>query len=160
MGSNVATEIVFLIFAVVIPVYGITLFIDGVILNTIEFWSGSNPVSMNEGDYEQQLVTGKDGVTYRMEATQNQMEITAVDGRNAGETTKMNYLPSEQRWEISKNDVVTTTIDVLGIEDNLATISMASQDQEQTYKLDINTETAWLVTSEDSGNSALKAAIK
>ena len=159
LGSDVANEIVFLIFAVVVPIYGITLFIDAVILNTIEYWSGSNPVSMNEGDYEQQLVKGKDGVTYRMEATQNQLEITAVDGRNAGETTKMNYLPSEQRWEISKNDVVTSTIDVLGIEDNLATLSMASQGQEQTYKLDINTETAWFVTGEDSDESTLKAAI-
>ncbi|MBP8878130.1 MAG: DUF3332 family protein, partial [Flavobacteriales bacterium] len=43
----------------IIPVYGIASFIDVVILNLIEFWSGSNPLSMNEGDYEMQMATMK-----------------------------------------------------------------------------------------------------
>jgi len=29
----------------VIPVYGLFLFVDAIVLNTIEFWTGSNPVS-------------------------------------------------------------------------------------------------------------------
>ena len=31
--------------SVIIPVYGLFIFIDVIILNTIEFWTGSNPVS-------------------------------------------------------------------------------------------------------------------
>ena len=33
-------------------VYGITAFADVVVFNLIEFWSGSNPLSMNEGESE------------------------------------------------------------------------------------------------------------
>lgn len=31
----------------IVPVYGVASFIDAVFVNTIEFWSGSNPVSMS-----------------------------------------------------------------------------------------------------------------
>lgn len=39
-------ELVFLGFNVV-PVYGIAGFIDAVVANTVEFWSGTNPISMS-----------------------------------------------------------------------------------------------------------------
>lgn len=43
-GSKWASWAVFLVF-IIIPVYGTLLFIDAVVLNTIEFFSGKNPVS-------------------------------------------------------------------------------------------------------------------
>ncbi len=33
---------------VFIPVYGVSLFVDGLIINTIEFWTGSNPVASGD----------------------------------------------------------------------------------------------------------------
>ena len=33
----------------IVPVYGIAGFLDVVIFNLIEFWSGSNPIAMEEG---------------------------------------------------------------------------------------------------------------
>jgi len=37
-----------LVHFVFIPVYGVSLFVDGLIINTIEFWTGSNPVASGD----------------------------------------------------------------------------------------------------------------
>ena len=41
--SDAAREAVFLGMTI-IPVYGIALWVDVIVLNTIEYWSGNNPV--------------------------------------------------------------------------------------------------------------------
>ncbi|MBP5306713.1 MAG: DUF3332 domain-containing protein [Paludibacteraceae bacterium] len=46
IGGKFVNELVFLCLNI-IPVYGISLFIDGLVLNTIEFWTGSNPIAAN-----------------------------------------------------------------------------------------------------------------
>jgi hypothetical protein len=43
MESDWAGEGVFLLF-VIVPVYGVTMVVDAVIFNSIEFWSGDNPI--------------------------------------------------------------------------------------------------------------------
>jgi len=96
------SELVFLVL-VVIPVYGITLFIDAVILNSIEFWTGSNPMSMNEGDMEQQVVVGKDGNSYEITATQNRFDVLQLSGDNAGTTQAMIYNPENKSWSHEKD---------------------------------------------------------
>lgn len=59
------------------PIAGsITLFIDAVILNTIEFWSGTNPMS----ELSEQRVQGADGRFYLVKGTRNGYKITAPDG--------------------------------------------------------------------------------
>ena len=50
-------EVVFL-GLVIIPVYGIATLVDAVILNSVEFWTGDNPMAQ-AGD--QKRVEGKDG---------------------------------------------------------------------------------------------------
>ena len=42
-------ELLFLALCIV-PVYEVSLFIDAVVLNTIEFWTGSNPVAFKDGE--------------------------------------------------------------------------------------------------------------
>src|SRR5690606_39137109 len=59
----------------IIPVYGVGVFLDAVIFNLVEFWSGSNPIAMEAGEVEKQIYE-KDGITYEMKATQNNFEIT------------------------------------------------------------------------------------
>jgi hypothetical protein len=41
--------LLFLAIGVILPVYGITLIVDALVLNSLEFWTGSNPVSNSEG---------------------------------------------------------------------------------------------------------------
>ncbi len=48
LGSKFVNELGFLVM-VIIPVYGVATFIDVVILNTIEFWTGKNPMTLNDG---------------------------------------------------------------------------------------------------------------
>ncbi len=61
-----------------IPVYSIAGAADFFIFNLIEFWTGSNPISMSEGEHEYQYVDYK-GTTYEMHASQNMMEISKFD---------------------------------------------------------------------------------
>lgn len=52
VGNKWVNELVFLVFNIV-PVYGVAGFIDAVVLNSIEFWSGKNPVTakvVTQGD--------------------------------------------------------------------------------------------------------------
>lgn len=71
VGNKWLAEGVFLVLNI-LPVYGITFFVDGIVINSIEFWTGSNPLSgkkavVKAGD--QKEVKGKDGsiavMTYR-----------------------------------------------------------------------------------------------
>jgi hypothetical protein len=88
----------------IIPVYGIAGFIDFAILNLIEFWSGSNPVSMNEGDHEMQLVTIK-GVKYRIEATKDTFTTTQLSGDKTGEVRIMKFDRSDMTWKYTDSKV-------------------------------------------------------
>lgn len=88
----------------IIPVYGIAAFVDVIILNLIEFWSGSNPVAMNEGDYEMQLVKVK-GVEYKMEATKDTFTSTQLTGDRAGEVQVLKYDRCDNTWKVSTKDV-------------------------------------------------------
>jgi len=88
----------------IIPVYGIAGFIDFAILNLIEFWSGSNPVSMNEGDYEMQLVTVK-GVKYRIEATKDTFTTTQLTGDKAGEVRVLKFDRATRTWNYTDSKV-------------------------------------------------------
>ena len=98
-------ELVFLVF-IILPVYSIALFIDAVILNLIEFWSGSNPVAMQEGDIETQVVVAEDGNTYEMTATKNRFDIVQLTGKKAGEKQSLIYNPEEKSWSHEKGDKV------------------------------------------------------
>jgi hypothetical protein len=82
-------------------VYEFCAFVDVFILNLIEFWTGSNPVSMTEGQREEQVVMGKDGNQYKMIATKNQFEIVALSGDKIGVSNIMKYSVEEKTWSYS-----------------------------------------------------------
>ncbi|MFN6115525.1 MAG: DUF3332 family protein [Flavobacteriales bacterium] len=85
-------------------VYGITGMLDAVIFNLIEFWSGSNPVSMNEGDHEMQLAT-IDGIDYRIEATKDTFTTTQLSGAKAGEVRVLKFDRNTLTWKYSDSRV-------------------------------------------------------
>ena len=100
LGNKWVNELVYIVTAWL--VFPIALFIDAVILNLIEFWSGSNPMAMNEGDMEQQVVVGKDGNTYEITATKNRFDIIQLSGDDAGTAQAVVYNPEEKSWSHEK----------------------------------------------------------
>ncbi|MEZ4740326.1 MAG: DUF3332 domain-containing protein, partial [Flavobacteriales bacterium] len=74
----------------IIPVYEIGALVDIVIFNLIEFWSGSNPIAMTEGDSEMQLMT-LNGVDYRVVATKDTFTTTQLSGADAGAVRVMTF---------------------------------------------------------------------
>jgi len=85
----------------IIPVYGLFFVGDALIFNVIEFWSGSSPIAMEEGDSEVQIVE-KDGNTIQMIATKNRLEITVLEGPKKGEKVDLVYRPHEKSWNAIK----------------------------------------------------------
>ena len=86
----------------IIPVYEIGSAVDFLILNTIEFWTGNNPMAMKEGEKETKLVAVK-GIEYEMTASKNKMEIIQITGEEAGKTTILTYRPTEEAWYMNMN---------------------------------------------------------
>lgn len=109
VGSKFTNALVFFAF-LVIPVYDVTLFIDGVILNTIEFWSGTNPVAMNDSDSEVRIVS-KDGNTYQITATKNKFHIVQLEGVNKGQEAEFIFNPDEETWYLQTNGTKTKLVD-------------------------------------------------
>ena len=65
---------------VLIPIVGsITLVVDSLVLNTIEFWTGDNPMASNVG--KTQKVLGGDGRYYAVKTLEQGYEITTPDGQ-------------------------------------------------------------------------------
>jgi len=52
---------------VIVPVYGVSALVDFVLFNTIEFWSGKNPVAQGEKDFKY----AANGETYQVHATKS-----------------------------------------------------------------------------------------
>lgn len=79
----------------IIPVYSIAGLADILILNTVEFWTGSNPLAMQPGETETRIVT-VEGKDYQLTATQNRMEIRSLT--ESGEAVQLSYDPAQQAW--------------------------------------------------------------
>ena len=86
----------------VIPVYQIAAFVDAVFLNLIEFWSGSNPISMKEGEHEEQIVYFK-GRSYKIEAIKNRFIITDLSKKNAKPSVNFVFTPVNLTWNVEKD---------------------------------------------------------
>jgi hypothetical protein len=79
----------------IVPVYSLAVAADAIVLNLVEFWTGSNPMAMQAGDKEIRTVT-VDGKSYQITATQNRMEIAALDApENA---VALAYDPALTSW--------------------------------------------------------------
>jgi len=87
----------------IIPVYGLFMFGDLIIFNVLEFWTGSNPVAMAEGDTETQIAV-VDGNKVKMTAKKNNFTIEVLEGEKAGEILEMVYTPENNTWNAKKDD--------------------------------------------------------
>lgn len=77
----------------------VTLFVDHLVLNTIEFWSGENPIQANVG--KTQKVLGNDGRFYVVTTLKNGYEVKAP----TGETTYFIHNAENDSWSMEQNGV-------------------------------------------------------
>lgn len=83
---------------VLMPIVGsITLLVDSLVLNTVEFWSGNNPVTANIG--KTKMVTGEDGRLYAVKTLKDGYEVTDPDGQ----VTLFTYDKNTDGWSVSQN---------------------------------------------------------
>lgn len=99
VGNDIAVEIVFLAL-IIIPVYEVTLFIDGIILNTIEFFTGSNPLAMKNIDENNSLVNYKEH-NYKISHMENGFTIEVIDGIYKGQFFEVSKINKE--WVMKNN---------------------------------------------------------
>lgn len=95
-----------IIFVVLTPAYAVTLAADLFVLNSIEFWTGENPVEA--GIVKQ--IQGTDGV-YTVETLENGYKIE----NEAGQEMKLVYDKESNTWS---SIVENTTTKLIKIEDN------------------------------------------
>ncbi len=94
-----------LIFIVISPAYGIAMMADSIVLNSIEFWTGSNPVA----DVKVQKIEGKDGL-YTVETSKEGHKITK---ENTGETVYFHFNETEKSWSLEANGTETPLMKVV-----------------------------------------------
>lgn len=90
ISNKFVNELVFVVFWV-LPVYEVSALADVLVLNSIEFWSGTNPIA--EQTYE---IEGNDA-KYLCHVSQKGYEITRRDN---GETFRFNHNPANNSWSL------------------------------------------------------------
>jgi hypothetical protein len=88
-----------LVFAgcVILQVYTVALFADGIVLNSIEFWTGSNPISMKAGEKESKIVQNGNDI-YQITTEQNKVHAVKISGENEGQSGDFIYNPETAKW--------------------------------------------------------------
>jgi len=81
------------------PVYEAAIFMDIVVFNTIEFWTGNNPLTMKDSETIIKYAEGKKG-KYKLEISQNKIVVTELKNNNIME---LNYEPATESWYLNSN---------------------------------------------------------
>ena len=113
IGNKFVNELVFIALNIV-PVYGVAYFADVVVLNTIEFWTGSNPVASNEvkeveGEHGNYLVASNEN-GYTITNKEDNQSLDLVYNK---ENKSWNAVTESESFELVKmNDDGTATINM------------------------------------------------
>ncbi|WP_455591947.1 DUF3332 domain-containing protein [Bacteroides sp.] len=99
IGNKFVNELVFLALNIV-PVYGVAYLADALVINSIEFWSGTNPMA-NVGDVKK--VKGENG-EYLVKTLENGYSIT-----KEGETAEMELIYNKEAntWNVVADGTTT-----------------------------------------------------
>jgi hypothetical protein len=90
----------------IVPVYQVAGFIDFCILNVIEFWTGKDPLAMQPGEKEIQLVEWE-GKDYEITATQNRFDIKQL---NSDTKTSLIFNTEQNAWYVQTADGQTVKV--------------------------------------------------
>jgi hypothetical protein len=94
VSNKFVNEVVFFCFCI-IPVYEVTVLADTFVLNSIEFWSGTNPIAQGT-----KVIDGKDG-RYLVKCDGKGYTITS---ENDGTTVRLDFNEADQSWSVTAND--------------------------------------------------------
>lgn len=100
VGDKFVNELVFLAFNI-IPVYGVCYLADALVINSIEFWSGSNPMA-SIGDVKK--VKGENG-NYLVTTLENGYSITKEGDKTA--SMELIYDKDLNTWNVVADGVST-----------------------------------------------------
>ena len=124
LGNKWVIEIVYLVISY--PVYGVAGFIDSVILNSIEFWTGSNPMSS--------VLKSEDGSQVAFNAEKKEITVSYADkkfiiGMVNGKATVMNeqgvaiaYVESDDSGTMTVKDMKGNVLSVQSKADMMAMV--------------------------------------
>lgn len=84
----------------IVPVYSVSIFLDAVIFNSIEFWSGENPIDMTKDESETKTVTSANGTEYRIIASQNRFDVEQLSGSKAGNKVAFVFNKNKRLWTL------------------------------------------------------------
>ncbi|MDD4310272.1 MAG: DUF3332 family protein [Candidatus Cloacimonetes bacterium] len=113
LGDKYLVQVAFWVMNFV-PVYGFAAFIDVVFFNTIEFWTGTNPMAMNSGDEVIKYASSGDK-TYQLKISQNKIIVSETKGPNRGAHVELSFNPENGSWYLSDE---TKSVKVAQVEGN------------------------------------------
>ena len=91
IGSKIVNELVFIGFWI-LPVYEVSALADILVINSIEFWSGSNPRASGK-----KVIDGQDG-RYIVECDGKGYTITS---ENDGSEVRLDFDMAQQTWSVA-----------------------------------------------------------
>ena len=115
-----------IIFLLISPAYPVCAVADALVLNTMEFWSGSNPLADRVGT--KRTVLGQDGRYYAVTTLKDGYEIKAP----TGEVTNLKYNKKNNSWTMEQNGDVK---EIFRFNDD-GTIMATVNGEPRTYTLD------------------------
>lgn len=98
VGSKFVNELVFFAFWI-LPVYELSALADILVINSIEFWSGTNPMSAST-----KVIQGEDG-RYLVKCDKTGYTITSERDKSV---VRFNFNQEENSWAIEANGVSNT----------------------------------------------------
>lgn len=94
IGSKFVNELVFLAFCI-LPVYEVTVIVDALVINSIEFWSGNNPMTASVKTVD----------------TEHGRYLIACDGKGytithqaSGQEVRLDFDEPSQTWSVATAD--------------------------------------------------------
>jgi hypothetical protein len=97
LGNKWVNELGFIVM-VVVPVYGVAAFVDAVVLNSLEFWTGKNPMTAANGIQTIQVPDGS----------------VALNGQDQSYTFRQTIDGKEKMVRVTTSDGITTATDEQG----------------------------------------------
>lgn len=94
VGDKFLNELVFFAFCFVVPVYEMSFLADFFVLNSIEFWSGNNPLEASKT-----IIKGNDGI-YICECDGKGYTITS---KNDGSVVRLDFDDDDKSWSVAVN---------------------------------------------------------
>lgn len=116
VSNKFVNELIFFAFWI-LPVYEVSALADVLVLNSIEFWSGNNPVAVGRS-----VIDGQDG-RYLVDCDGNGYTITS---ETDGSVVRLDFNEDEQSWSATVNGETTKLFSF--VDEN--TVSIISADGE------------------------------